>query len=167
MIIDLNICERCGAVFTKPHRSARGRAFPRFCSKRCSNRGRVYDEAARRNMSKAHMGTPTGRNGRQHHWYVDGRADTTHITKRRRQGNVSLWRAAVYERDGYTCQHCGAPGNKRYGVRGIGLDAAHIESFHLHPEGRFDVANGITLCRRCHIRFDVANETHRQIRAMA
>ena len=52
------------------------------------------------------------------------------------------WRKAVYERDNYTYQECGA--------RGGSLNAHHIKSWAHHPELRFDVNNGVTLCRDCH-----------------
>ena len=52
------------------------------------------------------------------------------------------WRNAVYERDDYICQDCGAAGGK--------LNAHHIKEWSLHPELRFDVDNGITLCFDCH-----------------
>lgn len=51
------------------------------------------------------------------------------------------WRSAVYERDGYTCQECGAQGE---------LNAHHIKTWASHPELRFDVSNGVTLCKDCH-----------------
>ena len=52
------------------------------------------------------------------------------------------WRAAVYERDHYTCQNCGNVGGK--------LNAHHIKSFARFPSLRLDVNNGITLCAECH-----------------
>lgn len=52
------------------------------------------------------------------------------------------WREAVYERDNYTCQCCGA-----YGVQ---LNAHHLNSFAEYPELRLEVDNGITLCEQCH-----------------
>jgi len=51
------------------------------------------------------------------------------------------WRDAVYRRDGYTCQECGAQSE---------LNAHHIKSWARHPELRFDVSNGVTLCKTCH-----------------
>jgi predicted restriction endonuclease len=52
------------------------------------------------------------------------------------------WRTAVFKRDNYTCQMCK--------VRGVYLEADHIKPFAFHPELRYDVSNGRTLCRPCH-----------------
>lgn len=57
------------------------------------------------------------------------------------------WRKAVYERDNYTCVHCGD--NK-----GGNLNADHIKPFSSHPELRFDIDNGRTLCVDCHHKTD-------------
>lgn len=105
-------------------------------------------------QSKAHLGIPTGRSGKKSHLYIDGRSDGHNIVRRRKAGPISVWRAAVFERDGYKCCHCGKAGNRDYGINKIGLDACHIEPFSLHPELRFDVSNGITLCRDCHRKHD-------------
>lgn len=51
------------------------------------------------------------------------------------------WRKAVFERDSYTCQECGAKGR---------LNAHHVKQWSYHPDLRFDVSNGITLCEECH-----------------
>lgn len=59
-----------------------------------------------------------------------------------------LWRSAVLERDNYTCQDCGRQ-CKKYEK---GLAAHHIKSYAKHPELRYDVNNGLTLCRECHMR---------------
>jgi 5-methylcytosine-specific restriction endonuclease McrA len=54
------------------------------------------------------------------------------------------WRKAVYERDNYTCQKCGA--------KGAYLNAHHIKPWADYPEFRYDLDNGIALCRACHIK---------------
>lgn len=60
------------------------------------------------------------------------------------------WRKGVFDRDLYTCQHCGARnGNGKY----IRLEAHHIYDFKHHPELHYDVTNGVTLCAKCHSEF--------------
>jgi predicted restriction endonuclease len=59
------------------------------------------------------------------------------------------WRKAVFERDNYTCQKCGAKLIKSK-TKNIILHPHHIKSFADYPEFRFDVDNGITLCKDCH-----------------
>lgn len=44
----------------------------------------------------------------------------------------------------HACQECGE--NSKY------LHAHHIKEFAQYPELRFEVANGLTLCRGCHFR---------------
>jgi 5-methylcytosine-specific restriction endonuclease McrA len=58
------------------------------------------------------------------------------------------WRKVVFTRDGYTCQKCGDQGG--HGHRVI-LNAHHIKHWAKHPELRYDINNGITLCKKCHL----------------
>lgn len=53
-----------------------------------------------------------------------------------------IWRLAVFERDKFICQECKQ--------RGGSLEAHHIKFFAEYIKLRFDVKNGITLCKRCH-----------------
>jgi len=62
--------------------------------------------------------------------------------RRNRGGPHRKWVNAVLTRDGSACRHCGA--------KDIELHAHHVKSFRDHPELRFDVDNGLTLCHRCH-----------------
>jgi 5-methylcytosine-specific restriction endonuclease McrA len=68
------------------------------------------------------------------------------IAKERRilmaQLEYKTWRKAVFERDNYTCQFCHK--------RGDDLEADHIQPWSTHPELRYDVNNGRTLCLKCH-----------------
>jgi hypothetical protein len=56
------------------------------------------------------------------------------------------WRTQVYARDGYHCVLCGAGS-----TRDNPLDPHHIWKKSLYPERVFDVTNGVTLCRGCHL----------------
>lgn len=51
------------------------------------------------------------------------------------------WRRLVFERDGYRCVECDDGGK---------LNAHHIKSWADHPDLRYDVENGVTLCIECH-----------------
>jgi len=54
------------------------------------------------------------------------------------------WRRAVCKRDGYCCQF---PGCKVYSNR---IQVHHILKWANYPAVRFEVSNGICLCRRHH-----------------
>lgn len=55
-------------------------------------------------------------------------------------------RKLVFERDSYTCQHCG--------VRGGKLHPHHIKPKILFPELVFQLQNIVTLCESCHKKTD-------------
>lgn len=52
------------------------------------------------------------------------------------------WRSLVFERDSYTCQKCNQLGGS--------LHSHHIKSWAKNPKFRYDLDNGITLCKSCH-----------------
>lgn len=54
------------------------------------------------------------------------------------------WRMSVFERDKFKCQMPGCETIERY------IEANHIMKFSDYPELRFDINNGITLCKPCH-----------------
>jgi len=75
------------------------------------------------------------------------------------------WAKHVYERDNYTCQHCGAKGIEpsqsfieQEGRTitifdpGLKLYAHHIKPYALFPKLAYDIDNGITLCHKCHVK---------------
>lgn len=86
-----------------------------------------------------------GRRGKNHPAWKNG------TSKAYKTGYYSIeykeWRKIVFERDSYICQDCGVrSGNGEK----IHLEAHHIKSFTFYPKLRFDVNNGLTLCKECH-----------------
>lgn len=72
--------------------------------------------------------------------------------KIRTSREYNLWRIAVFERDGYAC----ILGGKEHGNK---LNADHIKPFSTHPELRFAIDNGRTLCVSCHL--EVTRKQHK------
>lgn len=71
------------------------------------------------------------------------RGGVTEINKKiRSSAGYKEWRRSVFFRDDYTCVLCHE--------RGVELHADHIKPFSLHPELRFSIENGRTLCVPCH-----------------
>lgn len=52
------------------------------------------------------------------------------------------WSRAVRARDNHVCTQCG--------VTGVKLHAHHVKSWKHHPDFRYDVDNGLTVCEPCH-----------------
>lgn len=72
--------------------------------------------------------------------------DQERINKRNIQGkDYSSWRKQIYKKNNYQCVKCGGGSGK--------LNAHHIFNWRDFPEKRFDIDNGITLCKKCHILF--------------
>lgn len=63
-------------------------------------------------------------------------------SKIRTSRETKIWRKSVFERDNYICQNC-----KK---KNCYLEAHHIKSFAYYPKLRFDINNGLTLCKDCH-----------------
>ena len=57
------------------------------------------------------------------------------------------WRKSVFDRDHYTCQCCG---NRNGDGKTVYLEAHHIFNWRANVDLRYDVDNGITLCKDCH-----------------
>lgn len=67
--------------------------------------------------------------------------EATEAKKARNSSEYKDWKRSVFERDNYTCQLCGSKKD---------LQAHHKLDFVEFPDKRFDVDNGLTLCRSCH-----------------
>lgn len=100
----------------------------------------------------AHSSRPRGRRTMQ---------KTRPVRERRPWANSLEGKAFIagcLERDGGVCQSCGRSGR----------DVHHIFSFALWPSLRSTVANGLTLCKRCHVFIErepalIAATTHEEL----
>jgi 5-methylcytosine-specific restriction endonuclease McrA len=94
------------------------------------SRIRHHTVETRRKMSKA----------RFDYWDRRGRIGED---RDERQFEYSIWRTACFQRDHYTCQRCEQVGGH--------LECHHVKFWKYYPESRFDVDNGMTLCKKCHV----------------
>ena len=118
-------CAYCHKQFISPN----NRVSQRYCSLSCKAKG---DTEAIERINK-HRGI---------------KPRTYHLRHRDKHGGAAdvEWRTAVFARDDYTCQACGAKGGR--------LQAHHIEPYKERPDLRHDLSNGQTLCVDCHRKTD-------------
>lgn len=111
--------------------------------KKCSDCDR---EVTRKDATRCHV---CARKGELNNNWKEG-ITPEHVSIRSSK-EMKEWRKAVFERDDYTCQHCGLrSGNGKIVI----LNADHIKPFAYFPDLRFDIDNGRTLCVECHKKTD-------------
>lgn len=139
-------CILCGiGYYERPSRLSR----TKFCSKQCFHKSperyrrekgykcspNTIEKLSKRMSSQRGEQTPNWRGG---------------TSKSSKTGYYSPeyknWRESVFTRDNFTCQGC-----KQYGGY---LESHHIKQFAYYPELRFNMDNGITLCKPCHEQTD-------------
>jgi len=165
-------CLACGNEF-ESYRTGRN---PKYCSRKCAgakmkgvtpwNKGvnmwkdrehprgtlgmkfpnaKKASEETRKKLSESHTGLKYPTLSAGNHWNWKGG-----ISKERDRikhtAEYRKWRKDVFERDKYTCLHCGQVGGH--------LQAHHIVPFSKDESMRFEVSNGETLCRDCHKKTD-------------
>jgi hypothetical protein len=126
-----------------------------------SLKGHKLSVKTRQKIAMAHLGVKAGMTGKKHSAETRARISESRkgkakgekngfwnggTSKEYKEGYYSTeykrWRMAVFERDHYTCQVCRKVGGY--------LTAHHVKSWANHPQLRFTVSNGITLCEPCH-----------------
>lgn len=103
---------------------------------RNQHKGRVFNELARLNMSKARKGLFIG--DKNPNWRG---ALVNPNTRLRASHQSKTWSLQVRTRDGNKCVKCSSTHK---------LHAHHIKPWKTHPELRYEISNGMTLCAICH-----------------
>lgn len=110
--------------------------------------GSKHTEESKKKMSLSKKGiVPKNIDILKKYWIGKKRKENciTPINKQiRKSFEYSIWRKSVFERDNYTCVFCGKRGGE--------IHPDHIKQFAYHPELRFEINNGRTLCRACHLK---------------
>ena len=110
------------------------------------NKGRTWTKEERQKISDAMKGKPQPwKRGEKCNFWKGGKTDE--YIKIKNSVEWKNWRRAVFERDNYTCQECGArSGNGKT----VYLHPHHLKERKNYPELQFEVSNGTTLCMNCH-----------------
>lgn len=98
----------------------------------CGLKGKKHREESKKKIGIGNSGSNNGS-------WKGGISPEVH--RIRNSAAYQKWRKQVIKRDREMCVWC----HSKYQ-----LQADHIQSFKLHPELRFDVNNGRTLCFPCH-----------------
>lgn len=153
-------CLKCGTPFVV-HKSQVARGQGTFCSRRCARSGsptrkrtsvqvscqtcgdefQKHRSEIRKTQGDFHFCTPTC-------WYSFNQKDNHALWQGGQSGRMSSeglgWRRAILARDHYCCRICHSPDE---------LEAHHILPFAEFEAERWDVGNGLLLCRGCHTQF--------------
>ena len=146
-------CIMCNKIFAvRAYRAESAKYCSKKCwsqrnpptAKRCSycnNEFETYDRDAifcsRSCFGKWKSQNWTGRNSPA---WKGGKA--AHRKRSKYKGDLAKWRKAIFVRDNYTCQDCGA--------KGIKIHAHHIKPLADFPDLALDISNGKTVCIPCH-----------------
>ena len=92
--------------------------------------------------------------GKRHHNYNPNLTAQDRMDRRYILDNTDhkKWRKSVFEKDDYTCMCCGVKNKKGVG-KTVKLNAHHLDGWNWAKDRRFDLDNGITLCKECHYDF--------------
>jgi HNH endonuclease len=140
-------CTECGKPIRR--RASTIKSERVFCSKGCRSRwvaancfgSPEYREKKRKLAIKNGNGKTLVHKGGEDHYNWKG--GITPKNQKWRAGSAAVtWRNAVYARDNFTCVICRQRGGQ--------IHAHHLNSASRHPELRYTLSNGVTLCVACH-----------------
>ena len=88
------------------------------------------------------------------HFYFGDGTKTSANKKIRLDKRFNEWRGLVFMRDNWTCQTCG--------IRGTELHPHHIKQLSVYPELAYELDNGVTLCKNCHMKTETWGKRTKQ-----
>lgn len=124
-VVRFKDCARCGAEYGPLAGDVSAFLKSRYCSAECESRGPLSRRAREDLLAFGPRPIPDER-------------------RKNRGGSYRRWQIAVISRDLGKCQNPACRGTSSE------MHAHHIKPWRDHPELRFDVANGTTLCSDCH-----------------
>lgn len=151
-------CKRCQKEFLVfPYR----RNTAEYCSNSCSKKGQTAWAKGTKGILKANKtsfkkglipwnkGVKYSKEQKKkldisglkkgHGWNYQGMGSISKLQREKFRREIQK---IVLERDNYTCQMCKE--------KGVYLHVDHIQPWNEYVEGRFDINNCRTLCRKCH-----------------
>jgi 5-methylcytosine-specific restriction endonuclease McrA/ribosomal protein L32 len=141
----------CGCGTEIPKYDNKGRIKKYVVGHTMKGKRRKFTDEWRKNISKSN--TRNEKIMGKNHWNWKGGV-TGQLKSIRHSKEYREWRLMVYRKDHFSCQECGKHCNEHQ------IIAHHIKDFKNYPKLRFDVNNGITLCRKCHLAL------HRKLKAL-
>lgn len=111
--------------------------------------GKKHTEESKRKVSEANKGRKHSleeKEKRRLKLLGQRRKETRHVSRKYWE-----WRDGVKEKDGWKCQHCGCEEKKK-------LHAHHIIAWEKDKSKRFNIDNGLTLCKNCHAKHETKNK---------
>lgn len=142
-----NICKKCHA---KKHRTGRpntGQFKKGHIALKPFKKGNIpwmtgkkHTDIAKNNISLAHQGKKLSEETKKKISDANPKKSIQRSGVRNKR-----WRIEVKDRDEWKCQHCGSDKN---------LHAHHIIRWKQDETKRFDLDNGVTLCKSCHKKED-------------
>lgn len=136
-------CIRCNGNFeTKSH------PHQKYCSQKCYRSVPISDSYREkmRNLAIKNGNIPPHRKSKDHYRWIKDRNLVVGINNRAFHDPESKqWRRSVLERDGFRCKISNEDCLGK-------IEAHHILGWKSHPELRYQINNGITLCHFHHPR---------------
>lgn len=104
-----------------------------------SRRGHFVSQETRIKLSEAMKRRGPKFGSESPHW----KGGKNNMNNGRGDKKYAKWRSEVLARDNWVCQTCGL-------FKSGDMETHHIKSWAKFPELRYEVSNGVTLCRECH-----------------